>query len=66
MNRFRLLGPGDGDLVVVWWALGDRDKVYYYLKRLIERRMGPINYLFELPTMKGMMDDPRVAALLQR
>jgi tetratricopeptide (TPR) repeat protein len=53
----------DGDLVVVWWALGDKDKVFYYLKRLIERRMGPINYLFELPTMKGMTDDPRVAAL---
>ncbi len=56
----------DGDLVVVWWALGDKDKVYYYLKRLIERRMGPINYLFELPTMKGMMDDPRVVALRER
>ena len=53
----------DGDLVMVWWALGDRDKVFYYLTELIKKRMGPVNYLFELPTTEGITDDPRVAAL---
>jgi adenylate cyclase len=56
----------DGDLVIVWWALGDRDKVFYYMNQCIEKRMGPINYLFELPIMKGFLDDPRVADLKEK
>ncbi len=53
----------DGDLMMVWWAIGDRDKVFYYLNQCIEKKMGPINYLFEHPIMKGITNDPRVAEL---
>ncbi|MCU7547772.1 guanylate cyclase [Chitinophagaceae bacterium LB-8] len=53
----------DGDLLMVWWALGDKDKVFYYLNQCLEKKMGPINYMFEHPVMKGITDDPRVAAL---
>jgi len=28
----------DGDILVVWWALGDKDKVFYYLNQLLEKR----------------------------
>lgn len=54
----------DGDLLGVWWALGDRDKVYYYLKQCIEKRMG-IHFFLQYPVMKGIDDDPRVAELLK-
>src|SRR5687767_13065374 len=53
----------DGDLLMVWWALGDRNKVFYYLKQLTKKKMGPINYMFEYPMMRGLTDDPRVAEL---
>ena len=56
----------DGDLLVVWWALGNKDKVLYYLNQLIEKKMGPMNYMFEFPMLKGITDDPRVAELKER
>jgi len=55
----------DGDLLGVWFALGDKDKVLYYLEKCIERRMGPVNFFLLYPPMKGIADDPRAMRLIE-
>jgi adenylate cyclase len=54
----------DGDLLMVWWGLGDRDKSYYYLQQCVEKKMG-VQYFLQYPPMKGIDDDPRVAELFK-
>ena len=49
----------DSDLVGVWYALGDYDKVFYYIERSIEKRMGPIGFFLEYPPFKKLKSDPR-------
>jgi adenylate cyclase len=56
----------DPDLMMVWWSLRDLDKTYYYIQRCIGEQMGPFNYVLELPMMKGVDDDPRIKALLDK
>ena len=56
----------DPDLMMVWWSLRDLDKTYYYIQRCIGEQMGPFNYVLELPMMKGVDEDPRIKALLDK
>jgi len=56
----------DGDLMMVWWSLRDFDKVFYYMQRCIGEQMGPFNYVLELPMMKGVDEDPRIKAMLDK
>ncbi|HJS53300.1 MAG TPA: tetratricopeptide repeat protein [Chitinophagaceae bacterium] len=56
----------DGDLMMVWWSLRDFDKVHYYMERCISQQMGPFNFVLELPMMKGVEDDPKIKALLDK
>ena len=56
----------DGDLMMVWWSLRDFDQVFYYMKKCIGEEMGPFNYVLELPMMKGVEDDPRIKAMLDK
>lgn len=56
----------DGDLMMVWWSLRDFDKTYFYMERCIDQQMGPFNYMLELPMMKGIEQDPRIAALMKK
>jgi len=58
--------PQDGDLMMVWWSLRDFDKVYYHLNRSIGGRSGPFNFMLELPIMKGIEADPRIAKLIEQ
>jgi len=58
--------PQDGDLMLVWWSLRDFDKVYYHLSRSIGQRSGPFNFMLELPVMKGIEADPRIAELIEQ
>ena len=53
----------DGDLVGMNFALGDYDKVFYHLKRCIERRAAPINFFLEYPVFKELKNDPRFMEL---
>lgn len=53
----------DGDLVGIWFALGDMDKVFYYVSQCVEKRTAPVNYFLEYPVFKGLAKDPRYAAL---
>ena len=56
----------DGDLLMVWWALGDREKTFQYLSNCINKNLNSIYYYLEYPMMIGIKDDPRVVELLQR
>jgi TolB-like protein/Tfp pilus assembly protein PilF len=47
----------DGELMIVWWALGDMEKFYYYAEKALEKRMLPFYYL-ETPMMEGVKNDP--------
>jgi len=49
----------DSDLVGIWHALGNYDKVFYYIERSIEKRMGPIGFFLEYPVFKNIKADPR-------
>lgn len=49
----------DADLASVWFGLEDRDKTFFYLKKCIEQRMGPIGYFLEYPAFKELKNDPR-------
>ena len=55
----------DGDYTMIWWALGDRDKVYYHLEQAAKKRMG-IVFFMEYPMMRGVKDDPRVVELISK
>ena len=56
----------DSDFVGVWYALGDYDKVFYYIERSIEKRMGPIGFFLEYPTFKKLKSDPRFDEMKQK
>jgi hypothetical protein len=53
----------DGDLVGMYFAVGDLNKVFYHLQRFVERRAAPINFFLEYPVFKDLKKDPRFLAL---
>jgi len=55
----------DGDLLGVWWALGNKEKTLYYLERCINKKMGPVAFFLAYPPMKGITDDPRAMELIE-
>ena len=56
----------DGDLLMVWWALGDKERSFQCLSYCINKGLNSIYYYLEYPMMIGIKDDPRVVELLQR
>jgi len=50
--------------VVVWWGLGNMDKVLYYMERAIGKRASAMNFFINFPPMKGIKDDPRAMKLI--
>jgi tetratricopeptide (TPR) repeat protein len=56
----------DGDLLMVWWALGDKEKTFQYISNCINKDLNTIYYYLEYPMMIGIKEDPRVMELLQR
>ncbi len=53
----------DGDLVGMYFAIGDLDKVFYHLERCVARRAAPINFFLEYPVFKELKNDPRFLEL---
>lgn len=53
----------DGDLVSIWMALGNMDKVFYHIHQCIVKRTAPVNYFLEYPPFKALKDDPRYQEL---
>ena len=56
----------DGDLLMVWWALGDKEKTFQYINSCINKNLNTIYYYLEYPMMIGIKEDPRVMELLQK
>jgi tetratricopeptide (TPR) repeat protein len=56
----------DSDLVGIYYALGDYDKVFYHLDKAIEKRMGPIAFFLEYPPFKKLHSDPRMAEMRRK
>jgi adenylate cyclase len=56
----------DADLVGIWFALGNKDKVFYHISRCVEKRLAPVNYFLEYPVFKGLSDDPRYLDLKRK
>ncbi|HET6766006.1 MAG TPA: tetratricopeptide repeat protein [Chitinophagaceae bacterium] len=54
----------DGDLLMVWWALGNMDKVVHYFEKGIAKRISAVNYFLNYPPVRGITDDPRIKKLL--
>jgi adenylate cyclase len=55
----------DGDLLVIWWALGNMDKVLYYFEKSIGKRISAVNFFLNYPPVRGIGDDPRIKKLLE-
>jgi adenylate cyclase len=53
----------DGDLVGIWYALGNMDKVFYHINQCIQKRAAPVNFFLEYPTFKELRKDPRYLEL---
>lgn len=53
----------DADLVGIWFALGDMDKVFYHIKQCVEKRTVPVGFFLEYPPFEGLKKDPRYLAL---
>lgn len=55
----------DGDLLVIWWALGNMDKVLYYFEKSVGKRISAVNFFLNYPPVRGIGDDPRVKKILE-
>ncbi|HEX7846131.1 MAG TPA: adenylate/guanylate cyclase domain-containing protein [Chitinophagaceae bacterium] len=55
----------DGDILGVWWAMGNMDKVLYYLQRCIEKPMGPITFILSYPPIKGISKHPAAMKMIE-
>src|SRR5438309_5400972 len=56
----------DIDLAMIWWSLGEKDKVFYYLFQCVEKRMGVVAILIDHPMFKGLSDDARYQVLKEK
>lgn len=56
----------DGDLLMVWWAMGDREKVFQYISNCFNKGLNSIYYYVEYPMMIGVKEYPEVMELLEK
>ena len=56
----------EGDLMAIWFALGDIDKVFYHMNRYVEKRVTPITYFLQYPSFKELKEDPRYKELIEK
>jgi TolB-like protein/class 3 adenylate cyclase/Tfp pilus assembly protein PilF len=54
------------DYVIIYKALKDYDKVFYYLERAFEERNGGILFIGKHPAWKDIQADPRFKSLMKR
>ena len=55
----------DGDLLIVWWALGNMDKVLYYFEKSVVKKVSGLNWFLNYPPVRGIADDPRIKKLIE-
>jgi adenylate cyclase len=56
----------DGDLVGLWYGLGDLDKTFYYINQCVEKRISPVNMFLEYPAFDELKKDPRYEELKKK
>jgi adenylate cyclase len=56
----------DADLVGIWYALGNMDKVFYHISQCVEKRTTPVDYFLQYPVFKELAKDPRYEELRSR
>jgi TolB-like protein/class 3 adenylate cyclase/Tfp pilus assembly protein PilF len=56
----------DGDLIGIWYALGDLDKAFYHIERNMSQRTAPPGIFLEYPLFKDLREDPRYKALMSK
>jgi TolB-like protein/Flp pilus assembly protein TadD len=56
----------DGDLGMVYWGLGDREKAAYYVKSCIEKKLTSLIFYMQHPVMKGIETEHWYQELLKR
>lgn len=61
----------DGDLLMVWWALEDKYKIYkekiiHYLGNCINKGLDTMHYYVEYPMMIGLKEYPEIRELLEK
>ena len=55
----------DGDLLVIWWAMGNMDNVVYYFEKSVVKRISAVNYFINYPPVRGLMDHPKIKKILE-
>jgi tetratricopeptide (TPR) repeat protein len=53
----------DGDLVGIWYALGDFDKTFHYIEQCIMKRTTPPALFLEYPTFEELRSDSRYSKI---
>lgn len=56
----------DGDLVGLWFALGNLERVFYHINQCVEKRIAPVNMFLEYPVFEELKKDPRYAELKKK
>ena len=56
----------DGELVALWFALGDLDKTFYHINQCVEKRTAPVNMFLEYPVFEELKKDPRYEELKRK
>ena len=56
----------DADLVGVWFALENYDKMFYHIDKAIEKRTAPVTFFLEYPPFKKIKNHPRFAELRKK
>lgn len=56
----------DWDFAIVYEGLGDRDRAIEYLHRAVDRRLGSAIMMASFASLRGMWEDPRFHAVLDR
>jgi adenylate cyclase len=55
----------DGDLLMIWWALGNIDKAIPYFENSVSKRLSAVNFFLHYPPVRGMADNPRIKKILE-
>jgi len=61
----------DGDLLMVWWALENKFKIYkgkviHHLNNCLTKGLDTMHYYIEYPMMNGMKEYPEIRELLEK
>ena len=56
----------DGDKLMVWWSLQDKEKTIHHLRNCIDKGLYSMYYYVEYPMMNGMKGLPEIRELLEK